>query len=101
MDTINVGTLQDSVVADNFAIQYTGKEHANHLITLLRRDYEAVSMDWEAALYCGITLQWDYTAQTCDLSMPGYVNAALEKFKHPTPSRPQHSPHRHNPINTG
>ena len=58
-------------------------------------------MDWEASLYCGVTLDWNYKTRTCDLSMPGYVQAALEKFKHPTPARPQHSPHRHNPIQYG
>jgi hypothetical protein len=90
-----------TLVVDDFAIQYTGKDQANHLLTLLRRDYEAVSMDWDASLYCGITLKWDYKARTCDLSMPGYVHAALEKFQHATPARPQHSPHRHNPIQYG
>ena len=33
--------------------------------------------------------------------MPGYIKAALFKFNHPTPSRPQHSPHRSNPIQYG
>jgi hypothetical protein len=90
-----------TLVVDDFAIQYTGKENANHLINLLRRDYEAVSMDWDATLYCGITLDWDYLVRTCDLSMPGYVPATLDKFGHPMPARPQHAPHRHNPIQYG
>ena len=46
--------IKFTLVVDDFAIQYVGKEHANHILTLLRRDYEAVSIDWEAALYCGI-----------------------------------------------
>jgi hypothetical protein len=28
-----------------------------------------------------------------DLSMPGYIAKALERFQHPTPKRAQHSPH--------
>jgi hypothetical protein len=93
--------IKFTLVVDDFAIQYVGKEHTNHLLTLLRRDYEAVSVDWEAALYCGITCLWDYKRRICDLSMPGYVTATLEKYAHPTPMRPQHSPHRHNPIQYG
>jgi uncharacterized protein YwbE len=33
--------------------------------------------------------------------MPGYVQATLKKYAHPTPSRPQHALHRHNPIQYG
>ena len=33
--------------------------------------------------------------------MPGYVKEELHKFQHPTPSRPQHSPHQWNPPNYG
>ena len=33
--------------------------------------------------------------------MPLYVKEALHKFHHPTPSRPQHSPHQWNPPNYG
>jgi hypothetical protein len=84
-----------SLVVDNFTIQYVGKDHANNLLNLLRKDYKAVSVHWEAALYCGITCRWDYKAQTCDMFMPGYVQATLAKFQHVAPRRPQHSPHHH------
>jgi hypothetical protein len=29
--------------------------------------------------------------------MPGYINAALHKYQHPAPARPEHSPHTWNP----
>jgi hypothetical protein len=29
--------------------------------------------------------------------MPGYINAALHKYQHPVPERPEHSPHTWNP----
>jgi hypothetical protein len=32
-----------------------------------------------------------------DLSMPGYIKAALHKFQHPTPKRPENAPHTWNP----
>ena len=90
-----------TLIVDDFAIKFVGQEHAQHLLTLLQRDYEAVSTDWTATLYCGIMCKWDYEKKTCDMSMPGYVQATLAKFDHPTPSRPQHGPHRYNPPNYG
>ena len=33
-------------------------------------------------LYCGITLKWDYRKRTCDLSMPRYVQQAVNKFQY-------------------
>jgi hypothetical protein len=80
------------LVVDDFAAKYVGKEHADHLTTVLKEKYE-ISQDWEAKLYCGIKLKWDYVNRTCDLSMPGYVKAALKRFQHPKPKRAQHSPH--------
>jgi hypothetical protein len=29
--------------------------------------------------------------------MPGYIRAALHKYQHPAPARPEHAPHRWNP----
>jgi len=81
-----------SLVVDNFGIQYVGHEHAQHLIEALREMYE-VTVNMEGTLYCGLTLLWDYTARTVQLSMPGYIALALHKFHHPPPTRPEHSPH--------
>jgi hypothetical protein len=47
--------------------------------------------------YCGLTLDWDYKNRTVDLSMPGYIKAALHKYQHPAPARPEHAPHTWNP----
>ena len=69
-----------------------------HLIHALQDKYE-ITQYWTRGLYSGITLNWDYKAGILDISMPVYVNEALHKFHHPTPSRPQHSPHQCNPPN--
>jgi hypothetical protein len=90
-----------ALVVDDFAIKYVGREHAQHLLSLLQRDYEAVSEDWEATLFCGITLKWDYDKRICYLSMPGYIQAMLTKFEHTPPTRKQHAPHRYNAPNYG
>jgi hypothetical protein len=30
--------------------------------------------------------------------MPGYIKAALNKYQHPAPARPEHAPHTWNPT---
>jgi len=52
---------------------YTDKKDAEHLMSALWEHYQ-VTEDWTATQYCGITLAWDYTARTVDLSMPGYID---------------------------
>jgi hypothetical protein len=87
--------LQFALVVDDFAIGYVAKEDAQHLIAALKQDY-VITIDWEGKLFSGITLDWDYDKRTVDLSMPGYVQAALTKFKHQKPKRQEHQPHQHN-----
>jgi hypothetical protein len=91
-----------SLIIDKFAIQYVSKDHVNHLINLLHHDCEVVSVDWEAVLYCGITCKWDYKNHACDMSMPGYIKATLDRFQNAPPKCLQHSrPHHHKPIQYG
>jgi hypothetical protein len=92
--------IKFSLVVDNFGIMYVGQEHAEHLKAALEENYE-ISTDWDGALYCEIKLTWDCTAQTVDLSMPGYIAAVLHRFQHPPPARPQHAPYKIQPINYG
>ncbi|KAI2498397.1 Reverse transcriptase (RNA-dependent DNA polymerase) [Fragilaria crotonensis] len=81
-----------SLVVDDFGIRYTSQADADHLITTLERHYQ-VSVDWTGTRYCGLTLTWDYVRRTCDLSMPGYIARALQRFQHVAPPKPEHSPH--------
>ncbi|KAI2503216.1 Reverse transcriptase (RNA-dependent DNA polymerase) [Fragilaria crotonensis] len=80
------------VVVDDFGIRYTSQADTDHLITTLERHYQ-VSVDWTGTRYCGLTLTWDYVRRTCDLSMPGYIARALQRFQHVAPPKPEHSPH--------
>jgi hypothetical protein len=82
------------LVVDDFGIKYVGKEHADHLLDTLRTQY-TMTTDWEGKNYCGLTLEWDYKARTCDISLPGYVERALHRFQHRPAKRPQYSPHAH------
>jgi hypothetical protein len=61
-------------------------------MTTLRKLY-SVSEDWTGAKYCGLTIDWDYENCTVDISIPGYIEHALQRFQHPKLHRPQHAPH--------
>jgi hypothetical protein len=59
----------------------------------LKKHY-TITTDYRASKFCGITLDWNYEKGHVTLSMPGYIAKALQRFTHPTPVKPQHSPHR-------
>jgi hypothetical protein len=81
-----------NLVVDDFGVKVVGQTHANHLINTLKKHHDII-IDREGKIFCGIHLQWDYKKQTVDLSMPNYVTKALARLHHPTPNKPQHSPH--------
>jgi hypothetical protein len=83
-----------TLVVDDFAVKYVGKQHAEHLRNALLQTYE-ITTDWSATVYSGMTLRWDNNNRTCDISMPGYVSNVLSKFQHDFPKHPQHTPSRY------
>jgi hypothetical protein len=85
-----------SLVVYDFGVKYVGREHAEHLMACIRKKYN-ISSDWNGTAYCGLTLDWDYKKRTVDLSMPGYIKAALHKYQHPASACPEHAPHTWNP----
>ena len=89
------------LVVDDFGVKYVGKDHALHLAQTLESAGYKITTDWEGKQFCGITLNWDYENGTVDLSMPGYVEKALQRFEHPAPKRPEDSPHEWTKPNYG
>jgi hypothetical protein len=77
---------------DNFGVKYVGKEHIDHLIKCIKTKY-ILTKDWAGDLDYGIKLNWDYTACTLNVSMPGYIKKLLQKYKHCIPSKPQCCPY--------
>jgi hypothetical protein len=59
-----------SFVVDNFGVKYVGREHAEHLMACIKKNYN-ISSNWNGRAYCVLTLDWDYKNHTVDLSMPG------------------------------
>ena len=94
----NSQPINFTLVVNGFGVKYLGKEHALHLKESLEEKYK-VTTDWEGKFYIGIALKWDYEKGTVQLSMPGYLHAALHSFQHENPK--DHSIHhtpRHNPF---
>jgi hypothetical protein len=85
-----------SLVVDDFRVKYIRREHAEHLMTCIKKNYN-ISSDCNGTAYCGLTLDWDYKNHTVKLSMHGYMKAALHKYQHPAPARPERAPHTWNP----
>jgi hypothetical protein len=90
----NASDLMFTLVAvDDFGVKFTKAEDAEQLMTTLKKLYTA-SEDLTGTKYCGLTLDWNYyTNRTVHISIPGYIERALQRFQHPTPTRPQHAPH--------
>jgi hypothetical protein len=80
-----------SLVVDDFGVTYVGREHAEHLMTCIKKNY-SISSDWNGTAYCGLALDWDYKNRTVDLSMLGYIKAALHNYQHPA-QRDQNTHH--------
>ena len=89
-----------SLVVDNFGIKYVGKDHDDHLIAVLEEDYE-LKKDWDGDKYVSILLDWDYDRYEVHLSMPGYVEKALQRFKHELGKKKQEQPYEHAKPNYG
>jgi hypothetical protein len=83
------------LVVDDFGVQYVGKEHAQHLMDVIASGYK-MTTDWTGTSHCGLSLAWDYDKRTVDLSMPSYVEHALQRFEHPKPTKAQDAPHTYN-----
>jgi hypothetical protein len=85
-----------SLVVDDFVIKYAGCEHTKNLMASIKKYYE-ISNDWTGSANCGLKIGWDHNNVTVDLSMPGYIKAALHKYHHPTSDSAEHAPHTWNP----
>lgn len=68
-----------TLVVDDFGIKYTSQLGADHLISTLRQLYE-IKVNWAGDSYIGFTIQFDKTADTVSLSMPGYIDKVLTRF---------------------
>eukprot|EP00957_Ditylum_brightwellii_P097481 7424380-Ditylum_brightwellii.AAC.1 len=52
-----------------------------------------ITVDCEGKLFCSNTRKWDYCHWTVDVSIPEYIQTALQWFKHPIPTSEEHALH--------
>ena len=76
LSTYKTRDIVFSLVVDDFGVQYTKREDAEHLLKTIQGRYP-VKIDWEPTFYLGITLGFDYTKRTYKMFMPGYVKQVL------------------------
>ena len=76
--------IQFCHVVDDFGVQYMGRENTEHLKQVL--EYE-MSTSWNWTKYIRLTFEWNYSKHEVHLSMPGYVQKSLTRFKHPQPQK--------------
>ena len=82
-----------TLAVDDFRIKFFAANDATHLLDALRNNY-SVTIDPSGSKYCRLTTTWNYPSNYVEISMPNYVRKFLERFQHPVPTRPQHSPHK-------
>ncbi len=66
-----------TLVVGNFGVKYVGKEHADHLLAVLKQHYKTED-DWMGSKYIGLTIDWGYPHKKVHISMPKYATNALE-----------------------
>jgi hypothetical protein len=100
--------IQFALCVDDFTVKYINEADVEHLKTALTATNPEtgklmfeISVDMEGSRFCGLFMDWDYENHKVHVSIPGYVETALKRFKHPTPEKPQHQPYPHNPKQYG
>jgi hypothetical protein len=87
-----------ALIVNNFAIQYVGDAHLDHLCQAFKKQYK-VSEEINGTRFTGMTLKWNYSPihakRSCRLSIPGYIRNVCTRYKHLTPTKRQLSPHKH------
>jgi hypothetical protein len=69
-----------TLVVDDFGIKYTHDEDADHLLKALRELYIMTEDRGLTQKYVGITIKHDRRQRLMQLSMPGYIEKALQRF---------------------
>jgi hypothetical protein len=90
-----------ALIVNNFAIQYIGDAHLDHLCEALKKNYK-VSEEIDGTRFAGMTLKWNYSPNyakcSCRLSMSVYIFNVCTRYKHPMSTKRQLSPHKHGDI---
>jgi len=72
-----------TLVVDDFLIKYKDRSAAEHLLSALRELYIITTDFSDRQKYVGITLYHNKQKHYIDMSIPGYVKKAIQRFKRP------------------
>ena len=61
-----------TLLVDDFGTKFNSRRDAEHLASAIKYLYVIIK-DWEGTRFLGLTLNWDYTNTTVDVSMPKYI----------------------------
>ena len=89
-----------TLCVDDIAVKYVGKQHIDHLMTVLSSHF-TISSVCTGSLYLGLNRDWDYEKREVHLSMLSYVQDAPTRFHHSRPHNTQHQPYPHAKITYG
>jgi hypothetical protein len=100
--------IQFALCVDDFGIKYVNESDVEHLKEALTainpetgKPMFEITVDESGSRFCGLFMDWDYNERKVHISIPGYVKAALTRFQHERPKKPQNQPYPHNPIQYG
>lgn len=68
------------LVVDDFGVKFTNPEGQEHFLATLRKLY-TITVDAKGSQYLGMAIEHDKKLQTITISMPGYIERVLERFK--------------------
>jgi Reverse transcriptase (RNA-dependent DNA polymerase) len=88
----DTNSIYFTLIVDDFLILHAQEGALDHLKSTLQQHY-TITCDDAATKFCGMTLDWNYDEGHVTVSMPGYIESALQRFAHPPPEEPEHSPH--------
>jgi len=70
-----------TLVVDDFLIKYKDRSSAEHLLSALRELYVITTDFSDRQKYVGITLDYNKKKWYIDMSIPGYVEKAIQRFR--------------------
>ena len=86
-----------TLVVDDFLIKSGDRAAVEHLFAAIREEYR-LEVDWSASKYIGMTIEYNRKERWLQLSMSGYVEAALVRFGVERSGKPTHNATKFDPI---
>jgi hypothetical protein len=77
-----------SLEVDDFGVKYVGREHAEHLMECIKKNYN-ISSDWKGSAYCSLTLERDYKKWNSRLIHAGIHQSSITQIPTCCPNTPR------------